>query len=71
MTLYDKLREWDIETLAEFITSLMEGVEDQLLESAQKYLSDGEYVSLLRMDHDMRVALNTQLLMQEDDGTTV
>lgn len=71
MNLYDMIQTWDVETLAEFLTALEEGVEDNLLESVQKHLPDGYDVSLVQVDHDLRVASNIQLLLQERYGTTV
>ena len=61
MTLYELIQTWDVETLAEFLTTIMETTEDNLLESVSKYWD----ASLIRMDHDVRRDMNIDLLMQE------
>lgn len=71
MTLYERIRTWDMETLAEFLTTLLESAEDNLLESVNKHFHEGDGAMLVRLDHDVRVEMNIRFLMQEYDGTTV
>jgi hypothetical protein len=65
MTLYELIQTWDVETLAEFLTVLLESNEDNLLESASRHLPEGIDVSLVSVDHDVRKDKNIELLMQE------
>ena len=63
MTLYELIQTWDVETLAEFLTAIMESTEDNLLDSVGKYCD----ASLIRMEHSARVGMNISLLMEEQD----
>jgi hypothetical protein len=63
MTIYELIQTWDVETLAEFLTGLMESVEDNILDSVSKHCD----ATLIRMEHDARRDMNIRLLMQEHD----
>lgn len=65
MTLYELIQTWDADTLAEFLTTIMETTEDNLLESVSKHLPEGCGASLVRVDHDVRKNSNLELLMEE------
>ena len=71
MTLYDKIQSWDVETLAEFIVSIMETTESELAKRAHHHLPENYCVSLLQIPYEIRVAMTVQDLMKDYDETSV
>lgn len=68
MTLYEKIKGYTVEELAEFIYGLCEGTEERLLESLDR---QGVGASLVRLAPEVRIAENVTTLLQEvpDDDT--
>ena len=62
MTLYEKILQYDVEDLAEFIYGLISGTEERCLEMLHKNGIEASFVSIAP---ELQIAENVMMLMQE------
>lgn len=67
MTLFEKMQEYTIEDMAEFIYGLISGTEERCIEQLH---ANGIEASFVSLSPELRINDNIQMLMQEVDDDT-